>query len=261
MANKYQTLSDFLLSPFNRKEDLQKDQEYSTKYRKYVESNLVRINAVCKMEDSYYLHIKIPSETNQGNYDYDVVIRFFTDKPEVLSQSHLRGYYIQFFSNSPSFMYQYAYVYHKEGYLIEALYDKLDADYIDTPPDKTNPLKIKSYDKSIYIACRYLNEMKFRYLEKSGFLSKKEISPSKFFRGISDFQSVKLDQALLSEEKKLDRELKRSKEHKKDANKKHSVKSTTKTPKVTKSVTYVKKVKGSHRTTKKVASKTTVKKK
>ena len=32
-------------------------------------------------------------------YEYDVVIRFFTTDPTLLSSSSLRGYYIQFFSN------------------------------------------------------------------------------------------------------------------------------------------------------------------
>ena len=39
MASKYQTLSGFLLSPFNRKEDLSKDISYSDKYRTFVEKN------------------------------------------------------------------------------------------------------------------------------------------------------------------------------------------------------------------------------
>ena len=204
MASKYQTLSNFLLSPFNRKEDLSKDISYSDKYRTFVEKNSIRIYAMCVIEDSYYIHMKVPSESQKdSNYEYDVVIRFFTDDPVVASQNNLRSYYIQFFSNSPSFMYQYAYLYHKEGFLIKALYDKIDADYIDVPPTKTNANMITSYDKSIYFACRYLSEMKFRYLDKRGPLRNKEVSEKKFFQNISDFRSVKIDATLISEEKKL----------------------------------------------------------
>lgn len=249
MASKYQTLSGFLLSPFNRKEDLTKDQQYDTKYKQFVQKNSIKLHAMCIIADSYYLHIKVPSES-QDNYEYDVVIRFFTDKPEVANASHLRGHYIQFFSNSPSFMYQYAYLYHKEGYLIKALYDKLDADYIDVPPEKTNSRMIKSYDKSIYFACRYLSEKRFRYLDKNGVLKMKEIPEEKFFRGISDFKSVKIDQSLMNEDRKLQRELAKKKHERKSAGKRQN----------TQSITYVVKKTGKKKIAKKVGVKSTIRK-
>lgn len=204
MASKYQTLSGFLIAPFNNRESLQRDVTYDSKYRSFILSNRIKIQSMCILEDSYYIHIKVPSESQKKeNYEYDVVIRFFTDNPEVLKQETLSNYYIQFFSNSPSFMYQFAYLYNKEGYLIEALYNKIDADYIDKPPEKTNKEMKKSYDKSIYFACRFLSEQKFRYLNKRGRLLAKKVEPRKFFSGISDFKSVKLDQELINEERKL----------------------------------------------------------
>ena len=148
--------------------------------------------------------ISFPSESNKdGNFEYDVVIRFFTDKEDVAREQHLRRYYVQFFSNSPSFMYQYAYLYKQGGFLIEALYDKLDPDYIDTPPEKTNSSMVKSYDKSIYFACRFLTETKFKYLEKNGVINSKKIDGRKFFQNITDFKSVKMEQSIISEEKKI----------------------------------------------------------
>lgn len=203
MATRYQTLSGFLIAPFNKK-NVEKDNTFNSKYRLFVSSNKIKVHATCIIEDSYYIHIKVPSESNKDkDYLYDVVIRFFTDNPEVLKQNSLRNYYIQFFSNSPSFMYQYAYLYNQEGFLIKALYDKLDADYIDIPPTKTNSEMIASYDKSIYFACRYLSENMFRYLNKKGHLLIKKVTKEKFFSNISDFKSVKFDQTLINEEKKL----------------------------------------------------------
>lgn len=208
MKGKYQTISDFLAMPFHKPSDLQKDVTYETKYRSMVAGDRIKYNGFCEVEDSFYLHVKIPSESQKdGNYMYDVVIRFFTDNPEVAREKHLRNYFIQFFSNSPSFMYQYAYLYNKEGFLIEALYDKLDPDYIDTPPEKTNKNMVMGYDKSIYFACKFLTDKKFRYLEKGGFGSLKKKNSSTFFREISDFRSIKLDQQIMSEEKKLSRVL------------------------------------------------------
>ena len=74
MPSKYQTLSGFLLSPFNGREDLSRDTEYDTKYRQFVQSNSIKLHAMCKIDDSFYLHIKVPSESQKGNYEYDVVI-------------------------------------------------------------------------------------------------------------------------------------------------------------------------------------------
>ena len=128
---KYQTLNQFILAPFNNNDSLERDTKYSTMYQKYRGSNQIKIASTTEIEGAFYFHIKIPSETQEGS-EYDVVIRFFTDKPQVKLESHLRNYYIQFYSNSPSFIYQYAYVYNKRGYLISDLYKKLDVDYIDT---------------------------------------------------------------------------------------------------------------------------------
>lgn len=210
MISKYQTLTSFLLEPFHQKNSLTRDTEYDTKYRKFVAENKIRIFAMCQIEDSYYIHIKVPSESQKSKgYEYDVIIRFFPPNGDIEKQSHIRNYYIQFFSNSPSFMYQYAYLYKKEGFLIEALYNKLDADYIDIPPEKTNKEMKISYDKSIYFACRFLEDKKFRYLDKTGMLLNKKVSERRFFSNISDFQSIKIDQILIGEEKKLSREIKK----------------------------------------------------
>ena len=262
MANKYQTLSGFMLSPFNGNADAVKDQTYSTKYRQYVERNRIRVHAMCRVEDSYFLHIKVPSESQSkkmnDEYAYDVVIRFFTDKPEVQSQSHLRNYYIQFYSNSPSFMYQYAYLYNKEGYLIEALYNKIDADYIDTPPEKTNANMVKSYDKSIYFACRFLSEKRFRYLDKRGVLLSKKIPKEKFFRNISDFKSVKLDQSLIAEEQKLEKTIEKEKSKKRKVGIEPAILPKTKDRKT---INYATKIMGNKKVAKKKATRSTFKKK
>lgn len=215
MASKYQTLTDFLLSPFHSKGEKLKDTTYETKYRASASNNEIQLFAMCIIGDSYYLHVKVPSESKKSSgYKYDVIIRFFPPNDEVSKQTHIRNYYIQFFSNSPSFMYQFAYVYKQEGFLIETLYDKLDPDYIDTPPDKTNADRNLSYDKSIYFACKFLSDKKFRILEKNGPLTMKKVSEKKFFSNINDFRSIKVDQTLINEERKLAKELDKGSEKK-----------------------------------------------
>lgn len=208
MAVKYQTLPDFVRRPFGRNADSSKDQTYDKKYREYVKDTRIRIKAITNIGDSYYFHLKIPSESHKDrDYSYDVVIRFFTDDPVAINQPNLINYYIQFFSNSPSFIYQYAYVYKKKGYLIEELFNKLDSEYEDKPPKKTNPNQVVSYDKSIYFAVRFLYEQRFRVLVKRGYVSFRSVRPDKFFRDIADFQAVKFDQTIIAEEKRLQKEL------------------------------------------------------
>lgn len=216
---RYQTLSEFLRSPFNNSSSLLNDTENKNKYIEFSRSNKIRIEGYCIIEDSYYIHVKVPSESQKdGKYEYDVVIRFFTDKPEIKKESSLRNYYIQFFSNSPGFIYKYAYLYNKEGFLIELLQNKLDSDFSDVSPEKTNAKMELSYDKTIFFACMRLSELKFRVLNKTGVLLQKKKNPNSFFSGINDFKSVKVDHELLNSERRLNRELKKNEQRKKSLN-------------------------------------------
>lgn len=206
-TKKYQTIQEFMRRPFENFDSMDKDTKYEALYKNYVSQNKIRIEGFVNIENSYYVHIKIPSESQTTDknkkYEYDVVIRFFTDKPELLLAGSFRAYYMQFFSNSPSFIYKYAYVYKQHDYLIEALYNKLDPEFKDVAPEKTNSNMEVSYDKSIYFACKFLSDHQFRYMNKHGVLRMKKKTPEKFFRDISDFKSVKFDQDIMAAEKKL----------------------------------------------------------
>lgn len=213
MSNK-QRLSDFLVKPFGTPVSSKELSDLNAKYSMLALSSGVKLHAVCVVEDSYYYHIKVDSssqKSGRGNYQYDVIVRFFTDSPQVEKEHTLDNYFVQFYSNSPSFMYTYAYVYKQNGYLIDALYNKLDPDYIDTPPAKTNASERLCYDKSIYSACRYLMDKRNHILVKNGTIRLKMKSPLSFFAGINDFRSTKMDRAIISEEKKLSKNLKKEK--------------------------------------------------
>lgn len=210
--SKYQSIADFMRSPFGRTDSMEKNTKYQELYETYKRSNKIYVAGYCNIEDSYYIHVKIPSESQKdGKYEYDVVIRFFTDNPSLKPGNSLRAYYMQFFSNSPGFIYKYAALYKKEDYLIRDLYNKLDPEYSNVMPTKTNSDMVLSYDKSIYFACRFLSDGRFRYLNKFGLLLQKKKTPSKFFSDISDFKSIKFDQDLLNTEKKLKRDIANSK--------------------------------------------------
>lgn len=206
---QYQTISEFLHAPFGSVASQAKLVKYNSQYMS--NTSKIILNAYTKIEDSYYFHVKVPSETQKdGNVHYDVVIRFFTDRPDAIASSHLRDYYIQFFSNSPGFIYNYAVLYKNNGFLIESLYTKLDPRYFDKLPTKTNSKLELSYDKTIYFACRFLNEKKFKVLNKFGITLGKKMQPTAFFKEIKDFQSVKIENDLLTFERRSLKNLSKS---------------------------------------------------
>ena len=82
MAKNFQTINEFLQNPFHTATDVNKDATYKSKYLTSSANNKIRLVAICVIEGSYYYHVRIPSESQKNeNYEYDVVIRFFTDKP------------------------------------------------------------------------------------------------------------------------------------------------------------------------------------
>ena len=212
MVPQVQTLQDFLRIPFGRQDVGDKLQEYERRYRQYYQENRIRVVAMTEIDGAYYLHLEVPSESaKEQRYKYDVVLRFFTTNPDIAKEGSLRNYYVQFFSNSPSFIYRYAVLYKQHGALIESLYDKMSQAYADTLPEKTNQSMEVSFDKSIFFAAKYLLEHKFRYLNKFGMLLQRKKTPEQFFAGIKDFETVRLERSLIAEEKKLKKEMDRYK--------------------------------------------------
>ena len=75
-------------------------------------------------QDSHYIHFKIPSEV-VPNFYYDVVVRFYTDQKAAMSEASLRRYYVQFYSNDPTFVYTFAHSFIKNEMFIEDLKPKI----------------------------------------------------------------------------------------------------------------------------------------
>lgn len=262
---KGQNIFAFIKKPMGASIDPSTLQSYMSSYTKLNGEKKISVHATCQIEDSYYFHMKVPSESQTVNgkehYFYDVVIRFYSTNENVLNGSTLTLYDVQFYSNSPSFMYTYAYIYKQNDMLIETLYDKLDPDYIDVPPTKTNPSMKRSYDKSIFLACEYLINNEFTYLRKGFRLDHlKRVKPETFFRDISDFQSIKLDQALMNEEKKLRRNItdKNKRKIQRNINKIQKVFSTNKNENT--SIRIVKKRNGESHIIRKIGGKRTTRK-
>lgn len=218
MPNKdahYQTIGEFLNSPFGTK-DRGKADEYDKSYKEMVQKKTIYCENYTELDDTYLIHVKIPSESKPGLW-YDVVIQFFTDDETTKKSLNLANYYIQFYSNSPSFIYQYAALYRLYGYLIDSLYDKTDDEYSIILPEKANPNMKMSYDKSIYIACKYLYDNKFTYLRKTGIHVIKKVKWNAFMRSIKEYALAKADSDLYSLEKEAKKETAKEKERAKKA--------------------------------------------
>lgn len=111
---------------------------------------------IYKDEENYFIHVVVPSESVEKQTSYDVVIKFLAPKSSpLLSSTTIKEYNIQVFSNSPSFTYTYAYVFDKEGLLVEELRNKYRDETFDVPKTR-NPYNMISYEKSIFMAIMYI---------------------------------------------------------------------------------------------------------
>lgn len=204
----HQTLKDFLECPFGTP-NKQKHLKYEDKYQSYRKSNKIVIESSIEYEKNYFIHVKVPSESQKGSSYYDVVVQFFTSNEKVERELTVENYYVQFFSNSPGFVYKYASLYKLQGYLIETLYDKFDKGMLDVLPDKANSSYELYYDSSIYYACRYLLDNKVFTLGKLNIKIFKTKTPSAFFGDIQDTEAVTLSRSVTSLETSLKKEIKK----------------------------------------------------
>jgi hypothetical protein len=209
----FQTIEQFLAAPFGKEEV--KSNEYEDKYQNLMRNKRIQMVAHTQIDDDYLLHLSVGSDTNLKD-SYDVVLLFFTDNEELKKERTFRNYYVKFFSNSPSFIYQYAALYKQNGFLIDMLYEKMDQEYADKLPEQTNQSHKMSYDKSIYSACRFLIDQKINAFSKfvQGFMKKK---PDEFFREIRDFQDIKMTSEIRSMDRKINKELENNKKQRKES--------------------------------------------
>jgi len=196
----YQTLSEFYEKPFGN--PFPKRDEFNKKYERF--KLLIVVLNYAVLDDSYYIHLRIPSESSPGK-SYDVVIQFLPQSDVVKNQLSLDNYVVQFFSNSPSFVYKYAVLYKNYGYMIDALQSKLDPEYANKLPEKTNKDMDLTYEKSLYFAVKFLLERKAVYLYKPALKFQKKKDFKDLVSSIEDNKSS-LKRSLSDIEKEAEEE-------------------------------------------------------
>lgn len=112
---------------------------------------------VYKDKNSYIFKIKIPSEKN-GMYEndifYDVVLEFYPIGDE-LDSKRINEYGIRTFSNCPTYLYNFCYIYSKMGAIINKIPKTMyDEKALSQKPGVTNPYRMIGPEKSIWFAIR-----------------------------------------------------------------------------------------------------------
>jgi hypothetical protein len=104
--------------------------------------------------NSYICHIMIPSKS-LTELKYDVILDF--DKSSLTNNdTSINNAIMKVFSNCPSFVFTYAYAFNKQNGLCDWLKNKYNKKVLDKEPVERNRYNIISYEKSIYLACKFI---------------------------------------------------------------------------------------------------------
>ena len=172
----------------------------------------LEIHSVCKHNSCYYVHYKVPTENPRKENTYDVILKFYSDSILTRDGNDIKKYNISFFSNSPGFVYQFAYVYKHSGLFAEDFIKKLPNKCFTQEPKVKNPNMIVDYDKTIYFAMKAFGS-KFIHFNKGYLESKNKVSFHKMMRDIRTFEKINSelrseDNKVKSENRMLDRQIK-----------------------------------------------------
>lgn len=97
-------------------------------------------------------HVRVPSEEYKYNkLHYDVLLKVLYDPKKKYADRD-----VKIFSNSPSFVYTYAYAYYHSDIMVDEFASRLPVQALNQAPEIRNPLESLGFEKSTYIASRYL---------------------------------------------------------------------------------------------------------
>lgn len=187
-------------------------------------------------KDRLAAHITLPSQSVE-NIKYDIVFEFEVGVKREYGDSVL-DCPVKVFSNSPSFVYTYAYAFKKYRRLISWADEKYPEDTLNTEPKTKNPYKMISFERSIYLAAAFIkNRRDYIPLVSGTGKTIRDIKDVKEYvqdmdsldKARSDFKEAKAQAKKMEEEgtkKVVDKTAKELEKHKSDYQKKHSQVST-----------------------------------
>lgn len=168
--NRIITMNDFLTNPtgkssagFARRDLIIANLGY--RFDKLISKYPITTQIYQYEKDSFLFKLRIPSEKYFNRLYYDVVL-LFTPLIEKSNASTINNYKMQMYSNSPNFMFTYAYVYNQDDNLVPFLKDKLNKKALTDEPKVKNPQFTYGFEKSVYFALLHLKRGGFNYISK-----------------------------------------------------------------------------------------------
>jgi len=140
---------------FNR--EMVKDKLYEN-YIKLIKEHKDFKHDIYRYKDNFIFHFQIPSESYADKkLYYDVVLEFVPKTSDSLEKKSINtDYEIHFFSNSPAFMFTYAFVLFHNNMSVDWLDKHLSREAIKNPPKERNPVQTFGFEKTCYYAALYI---------------------------------------------------------------------------------------------------------
>ena len=185
------TMRQFLINPTGkgsasvaRRDRIRADMEarYKKLYKNARRKFIVR-PYIDRTTDNLYFWFKIPSEDYyKEDLVYDVIIHFIPPA-NYTDETPLDKFSINVFSDSPNFIFTYAYLFNSDDMVINWLKPKLPEKSLKDKPVTRNPDMSYGFEKSIYFSLLYLSDhpelLKSRKLNKLKFNKKQILSSIK----------------------------------------------------------------------------------
>lgn len=171
------TLNDWVNNPAGKNSAVMTNRQmyrdlYTSKFNKVMLREGNKFTYKCYKSKSgahYVVHIKVPSEVIPKFY-YDVVISFETKDPAAVTNPTLNHYDVQFYTNSPDFVFTHCHAYNKADLFFKPLAKKMSKLSLTQKAVERNPNDEVGYVKSIFFAYCIIKSrgllQKINYTEK-----------------------------------------------------------------------------------------------
>lgn len=181
-----------------------------------------RYDKICKkishmtfeVNKDIYILVNIPSSVD-GIF-YDVLMKFENTKKSI--GTTITDMRMELFSNSPSFLYTYAYAYMKQNIFIKECKKKLSSKMLSDVAKTRNPFGVLSYDFSIYAALFYIVNNGYTNISDLQMNNYKKCSLSTVLHNVKDAEVLQKNRKIQKTANKLEEEEK-LKKAKKNINK------------------------------------------
>jgi hypothetical protein len=178
---------------------------------RYVQNikNKIKIR-IYKENEDYFIYAKIPSESNSEYPDsspifYDIIIQLIPPNKASLAWDNIREYDAKVFSNIPSFVYTFNYIYHQKRALVNLPSMYYTHRALNEKAKIRNPLNLLGIDKSLWFTIYHIDYNK---------LFKKANIDTLVEENLNTFNLLK-DEKIMTQDRKVD-ECERREKHRRD---------------------------------------------